>query len=816
MRGLSSSQGPPDKEAPASGQETGAGAAGVERLDDSRADSQQNQTAITSSVDELEPVATYLRRIARRLDCGWKTRSINVATFEGEKGGYSPPLAKVTFVIAGDERGHVEINDPDLAPTPEEQEAIAAAIEAARWPVQMPYLLPEGAHEVRPPFGAPWADEPPENVDYALDKDGRHILMVQVRRDRKDGGKDYLPCTYWDDGQWRWKEPDVLPLFGLEQLRDHAIVFLHEGAKAARAMRDMVAGKGSTRLEDHPWGEHLKLGAHIAWVGGAARPHATDFAPLRRAGIKKLITVCDNDLIGQNAVSFISRATGLPMDALYFDERWPEGADLADPFPDELFKERNGIREYRGPSFSDMLRPATWATYLDRTGTAGRPAYRLRQDFALDWLYIEKTGELVRRDRPATFYAPASFNKALRHVSDVEDTAGLLLRMAAVKVAATGYFPDQRAGIVTIDGERVLNTHKPSKIKSKKNAGWRDYRPIAGFFRHLIPDPTDRLNLARWCATLVACPDIRMEFGVVLTSTTQGVGKTTLADHVLKPLLGEDNVSNPLVQAAVEGGFNSWLANKRLVVFNEIYAGHLGAKAYNKLKTYITDKYVEVNEKFRPQYTIQNWAHFFASSNSSVPLFLDDTDRRWFVPKVAETKLPPAYWTGLHDWLSRDGLPIVKAYFEAFVRKHEPVHPGTAAPDSSAKHSIVEESLSDGWRTIRDLGEYLMELGVGDNAERVILPLAEIQTWFQRQEHLTMADRKMRQPSMLKLLEKAGLTVLNKTKDKGDSRIRLGGSQGRKLVAVANFVPGLDEKMAELVEAHCWTSSRLEGLTHAY
>ena len=46
--------------------------------------------------------------------------------------------------------------------------------------------------------------------------------------------------------------------------------------------------------------------------------------------------------------------------AIRFDDKFPEGFDLADPWPTREDWSVNG--RYRGPSFEDCLTSATWAT----------------------------------------------------------------------------------------------------------------------------------------------------------------------------------------------------------------------------------------------------------------------------------------------------------------------------------------------------------------------------------------------------------------------------------------------------------------------
>jgi hypothetical protein len=44
-----------------------------------------------------------------------------------------------------------------------------------------------------------------------------------------------------------------------------------------------------------------------------------------------------------------------------------------------------------------------------------------------------------------------------------------------------------------------------------------------------------------------------------------------------------------------------------------------------------------------------------ACSNSEAALHLDDEDRRWFVPTVAETLKPPEWWQAFYSWFEGEG-----------------------------------------------------------------------------------------------------------------------------------------------------------------
>jgi hypothetical protein len=112
---------------------------------------------------------------------------------------------------------------------------------------------------------------------------------------------------------------------------------------------------------------------------------------------------------------------------------------------------------------------------------------------------------------------------------------------------------------------------------------------------YLFINESERHEALRWCATLIARPDIRMHYGMLLISERQGVGKTTLGAGILAPLVGIQNVGFP-GENDITAAFNEWVAHKRLAIVSEIYSGS-SWKAYHALKAVITDKDITVNQK---------------------------------------------------------------------------------------------------------------------------------------------------------------------------------------------------------------------------
>jgi len=219
---------------------------------------------------------------------------------------------------------------------------------------------------------------------------------------------------------------------------------------------------------------------------------------------------------------------------------------------------------------------------------------------------------------------------------------------------------------------------------------------------------------------LIARLDVRMEYGLLLVSERQGVGKTTLGSSILGPLVGMQNVGFPTENQIVQSEFNGWLANKRLIVINEIYSGH-SWKAYNKLKSAITDREVEVNEKYQRPYVIENWCHVFACSNSMRALKIEEDDRRWFYPEVNEEKWSRVKFEIFHNWLKSGGLNIIKQWAESYG---DYVMKGQPAPMTERKKELIVSSRTEGQQEAAILAEALNR-----HPDPVVLAMKDIVEW---------------------------------------------------------------------------------------
>jgi hypothetical protein len=423
-----------------------------------------------------------------------------------------------------------------------------------------------------------------------------------------------------------------------------------------------------------------------------------DYPDIRAEQCLDLVYVCDNDWAGKSVLQEFSKQYGGHLVGVMFDQRFPASFDLADPLPKMFFSKK---KVYIGPSFDLFKQPASFATEaIERD--KGKSFVAIRKTFCEEWLHCIKPEVFVHKDWPARLYSANQFNNLIAPFSQSQETAKLLMKDNAGKGYSLSYDPSREPGPYATEGGSYINTFTPSPIKP----GPGSTKPWLDYMEHLIPDEIDRGYVMKWVATLVARPGTRIVYGLLLISETQGVGKSTLGEKILRPLVGELNTSIPSESDIAESSFNSWMAHKRLAVVHEVYSGH-SWKVYNKLKSVTTERYVDINRKYMEQYAIENWIHILAMSNSYAAVRMSPDDRRWLIPGVSEKKKSQKYWEEFNNWLSYEGgLQIIRRWADEYGKY---IMMGEEAPDTTQKKEVIVESFGPGQHMIYKILNKLKE-----------------------------------------------------------------------------------------------------------
>jgi hypothetical protein len=310
------------------------------------------------------PKSPALDAYIKRVDAVEKNfrRYVIEVSGKGESGrGYRREVAVIRI---GADNG-ISCNSKEHAPTKEEAAAIKSELDAS--PGKFPHSITAMTIEkLLKQLGL----KPDDDSLYLCPGQNRKgIDFVQQKViSKKNGNKIYVPWSWFSDGEWRKMEPDHidgLPFWKPKKDRLKARVMIHEGAKAAMEMDDLVNNPERRKeLLAHPWHDELVDHEHWGWLGGALNPHRVDWTSaisLAKTNTK-FIFVADNDTPGKLAIPRISKQLRIPMSKITFDNRFKPAFDLADPWP--RHEDWWSYGHYCGPTFDDHLSSATWATRL--------------------------------------------------------------------------------------------------------------------------------------------------------------------------------------------------------------------------------------------------------------------------------------------------------------------------------------------------------------------------------------------------------------------------------------------------------------------
>src|ERR1700733_8729270 len=204
-------------------------------------------------------------------------------------------------------------------------------------------------------------------------------------------------------------------------------------------------------------------------------------------------------------------------------------------------------------------------------------------------------------------------------------------------------------------------------------------------------DPSNRAWLIQWLAFQFQHPGIKMFSAVVFWSKETSTGKS-LFGYIMAELFGHYNFSE-ISEGELHGNFNHWAARKQFVMGEEIKGSNAQRHA-DALKSVITRKFVTINTKNTPHYTLPDCINYFFTSNHAEAFYLDNTDRRFFVHQLPEKKLS-AEWVHqtFMPWLKSGGYgAILHWLMQIYLSNFSPT---SAAPHTSARKAMIEANQSE-------------------------------------------------------------------------------------------------------------------------
>lgn len=202
--------------------------------------------------------------------------------------------------------------------------------------------------------------------------------------------------------------------------------------------------------------------------------------------------------------------------------------------------------------------------------------------------------------------------------------------------------------------------------------------------------------LLRWIAFPIRHPGAKMKTTVVIHGP-QGAGKNLFFEAVMR-IYGE--YGDVLDQSAVEDKFNDWASRKLFMIADEVVARSDVYHIKNKLKALITGDRIRINPKNMAAHWERNHLNLVFLSNESMPVVLEEDDRRhcviWTPGKESRdyyakvmAEIAAGGVAALHDYL----LHVDMGEFDA----------GTPPPSTDAKSELIKLGLDSPVRFYDDL-----------------------------------------------------------------------------------------------------------------
>ncbi len=238
-------------------------------------------------------------------------------------------------------------------------------------------------------------------------------------------------------------------------------------------------------------------------------------------------------------------------------------------------------------------------------------------------------------------------------------------------------------------------------------AGWPT-KPVKGIcdrhlemLWHMCSGEGKRSNdlyqwVCRWMAYPLQHPGAKMKTCIVIHGP-QGTGKNLLFESYLS-IFGP--YGRMLDQSALEDKFNDWASRKLLLLADEVVARTEIYHLKNKLKSLITGDRIRINPKNMAAYEEDNHANFIFLSNESMPVVLEEDDRRHAVIWTPG-KLGPEFYAGLLEEIRNGGSAALHEYLLCLPLGD--FHPGTPPPMTSAKADLIDLGMDSPQRWYDEL-----------------------------------------------------------------------------------------------------------------
>jgi putative DNA primase/helicase len=166
----------------------------------------------------------------------------------------------------------------------------------------------------------------------------------------------------------------------------------------------------------------------------------------------------------------------------------------------------------------------------------------------------------------------------------------------------------------------------------------------------------------------------------------QGTGKNAFFEALME-IYGP--YGRVIDQNAIEDKFNDWASRKLFLIADEVVARSDLYHVKNKLKAFITGNWIRINPKNLAAYDERNHVNLVFLSNETMPVVLEEDDRRHAVIWTPE-KLSDDFYSELYAEIDDGGIAALHDYL--LSRNLGDFKPSTWPPLTDAKRELISLS----------------------------------------------------------------------------------------------------------------------------
>lgn len=229
-----------------------------------------------------------------------------------------------------------------------------------------------------------------------------------------------------------------------------------------------------------------------------------------------------------------------------------------------------------------------------------------------------------------------------------------------------GSFPGQTDLIVKQGNADFVNTWKRPNHTPREQVEARIMEMGEVWTAHLqflFPVQQECSLMLGWLAHTVQHPGERINWAPYVYSPVKGGGKTLALNALPSRLLGPDNIKVIGTAEVVGQEWTEWKSGAELCVIEDLEVpARFKAKVATKFLDAIGNERVSMLLRHKGGVPAPNFQNYILITNQPDIFPLDETERRWFYPRVCTTYREPAYYERLFKLLE-DPDAIAATYY---------------------------------------------------------------------------------------------------------------------------------------------------------